>query len=128
MLPDFVLPETTVHEKGAGPALELGEAASRTLLLTLGIVDIEEQESLDVAIRGSADGENWGEEPIRTFPQKFYRGTSQVLLDLGDHPDVKFLRVEWKVNRWGVGSQTPMFKFYVFAEPFAGTVLEKRGA
>lgn len=33
-------------------------------------------------------------------------------------PVVKFLRTEWKVARWGVVEQTPMFKFYVFAEPF----------
>ncbi len=96
----------------------MGQAAGSMVLLTLGIVDIVEQESLDVTISGSADGETWGDKPLREFPQKFYAGTYQILMDLSAHAEVKFLRAEWKVARWGVGEQTPMFKFYVFAEPF----------
>ena len=118
MLPNFIFPETTIEKDGGGPAVELGEGGG-VLLLSLGIVDIVEQESLDVSIWGSTDGEQWGEKPLRAFPQKFYRGTYQILMDLSSQPDVKFLRVQWKVKRWGVGSQTPMFRFYVFAEPFA---------
>ena len=119
MLPEFITAETVVDANGTSEAIDLGDAAGRMLLLTLGITDIVEQESLDVLIWGSADGEEWGENPLRVFPQKFYAGTSQILFDLSAHPDVKFLRAEWKVLRWGVGSKTPMFKFYVWAEPFA---------
>ncbi len=119
MLPDFIVPETTVSAKGEGPAVELGAAAGHMLLLTLGITEIVEQEALDVAIFGSADGEQWSEKPLRSFPQKFYRGAYQILCDLGAHLEVKFLRASWSVNRWGVGSQTPMFRFYVYAEPFS---------
>ena len=119
MLPEFIVPETAVEGGGTSEAIELGDAAGRMLLLALGITGVVEQESLDVLIWGSADGEDWGENPVRVFPQKFYQGTSQILCDLSAHPDAKFLRAEWKVNRWGVGSTTPMFKFYLWAEPFA---------
>ena len=118
MLPAFIIPEQTVDANGTSEAVELGDASGQTLLLTLGITDIVEQESLDISISGSADGEEWGEEKLRAFPQKFYRGTSSILLDLSQHADVKLLRVDWAVHRWGVGSKTPMFKFYVFAEKF----------
>ena len=119
MLPEFIVPETAVDANGTSEVVELGDAAGRMLLLTLGITDIVEQESLDVLIWGSADGEDWGEQPLRVFPQKFYCGTSQILFDLSTHPNVQSLRAEWKVLRWGVGSMTPMFKFYLWAEPFA---------
>jgi hypothetical protein len=128
MLPNFILPETAVEKDGTGPAIELGELRSPTLLLTLGIMDVVEQESLDVSIWASADGEKWGEKPLLAFPQNFYRGTYQILCDLSARPDTKFLRTQWKTARWGVGSATPMFRFYVFAEPFAGAVSQAKTA
>jgi hypothetical protein len=128
MLPDFLLPETTVNAKGSGPACEVGADAGKTLLLTLGILDIVEQEALDVTIVGSADGQEWSAPPLRMFPQKFYRGTWQILMDLALHPEIKFLRVDWAVQRWGVGSQTPMFQFYVFAEPFEESATRQKTA
>ena len=118
MLPAFVVPEQTIDAKGAGEAVDIGAAAGQTLLLALGVLDVVEQESLDVSISGSADGEEWGAKPLRAFPQKFYQGTFWILLDLSAHADVKYLRAAWNVNRWGVGSTTPMFKFYVHAEKF----------
>lgn len=128
MLPNFIFPETTVEKDGTGPAIELGAVHSPTLLLTLGIMDIVEQESLDVSIWASVDGESWGEKPVRAIPQKFYRGTYQILCDLSSHPDARFLRAQWKVARWGVGPATPMFRFYVFAEPFAGAISQAKTA
>ena len=118
MLPAFIVPEQTIDAKGAGEAVDIGDAAGQTLLLTLGVLDAVEQESLDVSISGSADGDEWSAKPIRAFPQKFYQGTYWILLDLSGHADVKYLRADWKVNRWGVGLTTPMFKFYVHAEKF----------
>jgi hypothetical protein len=120
MQSQFIVPETTVTEKGTGEPIRLDESSGGTMLLTLGITDIVEQEALDIVIQGSANGEEWGEKPVRVFPQKFYRGTYSILLDRAGHPDVKFLRAQWDVQRWGVGSPTPMFRFYLFAEPFAG--------
>ena len=119
MLPAFLIPETTIDSNGSTDSIDLGESAGNMLLLTLGILDIVEQESLDIAIWGSEDGEEWGEKPIRTFPQKFYAGTYQILCPLDASPNIRHLRVEWRVHRWGVGSTTPMFKLYLFAERFA---------
>ena len=78
------------------------------LILTLGITRIIEQESIDIAIWGSADGTDWGAKPLVTFPQKFYCGTYQIVLDLSERPDVKYLRAKWAVNRWGKATQTPV--------------------
>ena len=117
-MPDsFLVPETKVEANGAGPALEIGSSAGKTLLLTLGITKIVEQESLDASIWGSVDGNDWGAKPLGAFPQKFYAGTYTLLLDLSAKPEVKYLQARWQVSRWGVGSTTPMFQFYVFAEP-----------
>jgi hypothetical protein len=123
MLPVFLLPETTVREAGNGSELNLGESQGRTVLLTLGITRIIEQESLDVSIFGSADGNEWGTKPVISFPQKFYCGTYQILLDLTQHPGVKFLRVKWNAQRWGKGDTKPLFGFYVFAQEMRQQVL-----
>src|ERR1035437_10080456 len=102
MLPQFLLPETTVREAGQSPDIDLGETQAGTLILTLGITRIIEQESIDLSIWGSTDGADWGIKPLMAFPQKFYCGTYQLLLDLEGRP-VKFLRAKWQVNRWGKG-------------------------
>lgn len=117
MLPGFVFPETTVQKNGSGEPFEIEPGG--TALLSLGITDIVEQQSLDVEVHGSEDGEEWLEKPLRCFPQKFYAGVWQVLCDLDSAPNVRFLKVSYRVARWGVGSQTPNFRFYVFGETFA---------
>ena len=117
MLPTFLLPETTVREAGTGSELKLDSFQGKPILLTLGITRIIEQESLDVAIWGSADGQEWGAKPLLTFPQKFYCGTYQMVLDLSPHPDVKHVRAKWSVQRWGKGDPKPLFGFYLFAQP-----------
>ncbi len=116
MLPVFLLPNDVIEKKGSGSTVELGDAAGTTLLLTLGITEVVEQESLDVSVMGSTDGEEWAE--IRRFPQKFYAGSYQILCDLSKTPEVKQLRVDWTSARWGVGSKEPHFRIYVFAEQF----------
>ena len=116
MLPGFLLPETTVREAGNSSEMDVGESKGSLVLLTLGITRIIEQESLDVSIWGSADGHEWGTKPLIAFPQKFYCGTYQILLDLTAHADVRFLRVKWSAQRWGKGDTRPMFGFYIFAQ------------
>jgi hypothetical protein len=128
MLPNFLVPEQIVREDGTGPELELGPSEGKLLLLTLGITRIIEQESLDVSVWGSADKTSWGAKPLVSFPQKFYCGTYQILLDLSRTPDVKYLRAQWKVNRWGRGDPKPMFGFYVFAEEAAEKPVAARTA
>ena len=116
MLPQFILPETTVREAGTGPDLGLGDERGGTLILTLGITRIIEQESLDISIWGSTDGTDFGAKPLVAFPQKFYCGTYQILLDLSDRPEVKFLRAKWHVSRWGKGDPKPLFALYLFIQ------------
>src|SRR6266700_4226011 len=108
MLRGFLLPETTVREAGTGEALNVAQFAGGVLLLTLGITRIIDQQRLDVSIWGSPDGKEWGAKPLISFPQKFYCGTYQILLDLAEHADVKHLRAKWQVNRWGKGDPTPL--------------------
>ena len=79
----------------------------------LSIIDVIEQESLDVAIQGSADGENWPAMPILKIPQRFYRGETKMVLDPTVRPEVKFIRARWDVSRWGRVAPTPMFVFGV---------------
>jgi hypothetical protein len=112
----FLLPETVIQEDGAGPALEAGASEGKSLTLTLGITRIIEQESLDLSVWGSADGANWGGKPLAAFPQKFYCGAYQAQLDLSLHPEVRFLRAQWKVSRWGRGAPDPLFGIYVVVQ------------
>lgn len=128
MLPVFLVPETTVGEEGHGPEVDLGPSRGKSLLLTLGITRIIEQESLDVSIWGSADQTSWGTKPLISFPQKFYCGTYQILLDLSSDPEIKYVRVQWKTSRWGRGEPNPLFSFYLFAEETAGQMLAAQSA
>ena len=116
MIPEFLIAETTVREAGTGSAMALGEQVGGTLILTLGITRIIEQESIDLSIWGSADGTDWGTKPVTNFPQKFYCGTYQIILDLSDRSEIKFLRAKWGVNRWGKGDLKPLFTLYLFAQ------------
>jgi len=117
MVDGYLVPEKTiVTAKGSGAPLDVSGLGNRVLLLTLLITDIVEQESLDVSVWGSADGNTWGERALATFPQKFYRGEHPLLLDLAAQPQIKFLSARWEVNRWGRGSETPMFEFSLAAK------------
>ena len=110
MSPQFLVPESTVSEQGAGGsyASEEGEA-----LVTLGIVAVEEQESLHVSLWQSQDGNNWGTKPFAQFSQKFYVGTHSLMIRL----EASHIQARWQVNRWGRADLTPRFTFYVFIEP-----------
>lgn len=127
MLPNFLLPEQVVRQNGSGPTIEIGDSAGDVVSLTLGIHRTIEQQSLDLSIAGSADGETWGDKPLAAFPQKFYCGVYSLIVDLSERPDVRYLRVDWKVNRWGRGEPTPLFGIYVFAEPVRQAVLGAAG-
>ncbi len=116
MLHAFLVPEIAIEADGESAPLELGDDAGKTFSLTLAITKIVEQQSLDVSVWGSAIGSEWGAKPLMAFPQKFYKGVYQVLLDLGAQPDVRFLRAKWHVNRWGVGDMKPRFTFLLKIE------------
>ena len=129
MIDTFLVPEkTVVTGKGDGPSIDVSGGSTKVFLLTLSITNIVEQESLDVSIQGSADGAAWGQKPIISFPQKFYRGQHPVLLDLSASADVKFVRAHWEANRWGRGEETPMFVFHVTLKEVPAEVLKEATA
>ncbi|MGI8741872.1 MAG: hypothetical protein ACR2NN_04760 [Bryobacteraceae bacterium] len=117
MLPNSLLSETIAQADGIGPVADVSEEAGRLLVLTLGITRIIEQESLEVSIWGSTDKTNWGAAPLVSFPQKFYCGMYSILLNLSSRPGIKYLQAQWKMSRWARGYPTPLFEFYVDAEP-----------
>jgi len=121
----LVAQKTVVQAKGDGPAIDVSVAKSRIFLLTLEITNIIEQESLDVSVYASVDGTTWGTKPIVSFPQKFYRGEHPLMLDLSAQPDAKFARAHWEVNRWGRGSETPMFEFQLALKEIPADVLKE---
>jgi len=129
MFETFLVPEkTVVTAKGDGQAVDASAAAGKVLLLTLKITRIIEQESLDVSVWGSADGQTFGAKPLVAFPQKFYAGEHPLLLDLSKASDAKFLRAHWEVGRWGRGSETPMFEFQLSAREVSAEVLKEARA
>lgn len=128
MLQNFILPETLVREDGTGPQFDVESSSGVTVVLTLGITRIIEQESLDLTLWGSVDGTDWGAAPLIAFPQKFYCGTYTLLLDLSRTPDVRFLRAQWKLNRWGRGEPKPLFAIYLFAQESEERALTAVGA
>ena len=100
---------TKLETNGDGVLLDISEAVSRTFFCTLTVTDQIEQESLDVSIWGSSDGQDFGKRPLLKLPQQFYRGTTKMVLDVSLRPEVKQLRARWELNRWGRVSPTPMF-------------------
>ncbi len=113
MIEAFLVPETVATAKEDGPTIDLSSAETRVFLLTLAITDIIEQEALDVSIHTSTDGATFDPKPIAAFPQKFYRGEYPLLVDVTALPEVKSIRAHWEVNRWGRGTEIPMFEFCV---------------
>ena len=109
----LVADKTVVNAKGDGPTVDVGASGNRVFLLTLGITNIIEQESFELSIFGSVDGASWDAKPLVSYPQEFYRGEYPLILDLTEHPEVKFIRAHWEVARWGRGTETPMFEFGV---------------
>ncbi len=124
MLPKTLFPEEVVRTDGVGPTVELGWEAGRLMVLTLGITRIIEQEGIELSIWGSEDGTYWGTKPLVSFPQKFYCGIYSILLNLASNPDVRYLRAQWKMNRWGRPDTAPMFSFYLHVEESGARLLQ----
>jgi hypothetical protein len=116
MLRNFLLPESIAQADGMGPEIDLGPKRGRLLVLTLGITRILEQESLEVSVWGSPDGVTWSTRPLAKYPAKYYCGLYSILLHLGSFPEIRYVRVQWKMSRWSKRDTLPMFGFYVYAE------------
>src|ERR1700733_12762337 len=106
---DLIPQGTLLRENGHGEAVDIRSSATRTFYCTMVVREQIEQESVDVAIWGSADGENWGTHPILKLPQQFYRGETRAVLELTLVPEINFIRAGWELNRWGRVAPTPMF-------------------
>jgi hypothetical protein len=115
MLPQFLLPETVARQDGMGAEVPFER---KIVELILGITRIIAQESLEVSVWGSADGEHW--RPLAAFPQKFYCGNYSLVLDITRYPGVRYLRAQWKMGRWTRCSnhdeRAPLFGFYLRAQ------------
>jgi hypothetical protein len=106
---DLIPQATRVEENGHGETVDVRASSTRTFFCTLVITNQIEQESVDISIWGSADGENWGTHPALKLPQQFYRGETRAVLDLTLVPNVNFIRAGWDLNRWGRVAPLPMF-------------------
>lgn len=116
MILNFLLPESTIGSDGRGPDVDIGIRPTSRRYLTLGITRITEHELLEVSVCGSVDGDNWDSRPLAKFPPKFYCGVYSIPLDLSARPDVRFLRVQWKISRWRKGEGMALCDFYVGVE------------
>ena len=108
---DLVPAGMRVEASGEGQPVDITGSQTRTFLCTLEITEVVEQESLDISIWGSEDGENWGQKPLLKLPQRFYGGQTRMVLDLTLRPEVRFVKARWEVNRWGRVAPLPMFVF-----------------
>lgn len=106
---DLVAPDTRVTANGDGEARDISGSQTRTFLCSMTIADQIEQESVDLSVWGSADGQDWGKQPLLKMPQRFYRGETRQVLDLSFRPEIKFLRAKWELARWGRVAPHPMF-------------------
>jgi hypothetical protein len=111
MLDALLLPERTViTANGDSGPVDISSATSRTLLLTLTIQSVVEQESIEVSVFTSEDGTAWEAKPVAGLPQKFYAGEYPLLLDLSQSPNARWARAHWDVNRWGRGTNKVHFE------------------
>lgn len=100
---------TKLESNGAGQSLDISASETRTFLCCLTVSDQIEQESLDVSIWGSADGQDFGKRPLLKMPQLFYCGSTKMVLDISLRTEIRFLQAKWELNRWGRVSPAPMF-------------------
>jgi hypothetical protein len=106
---DLIPPGTRLTANGEGHAFELAASQTRVFMCTMFITEQIEQESVDVSVWGSPDGQDFGKLPLLKMPQRFYRGETRQILDLTLKPEVKFLRAKWELTRWGRGAPHPVF-------------------
>jgi len=117
---ELIPANTKMEANGDGASFDISSSATRTFLCLLTVADQIEQESLDISIYGSADGEKWTPKPLLKLPQQFYRGTTKMVLDLSLRPQIKFMRARWELNRWGRGAPLPMFVAGLHVEEIPG--------
>lgn len=106
---DLIPAGTRLTENGDGEPRDISATKTRTFLCAMDITDQIEQESVDLSIWGSADGQDFGKMPLLKIPQRFYRGETRQIFDLSMKPEIRFLRARWELARWGRVAPHPMF-------------------
>ncbi|MGA7920191.1 MAG: hypothetical protein WCA38_11015 [Candidatus Acidiferrales bacterium] len=116
---DLIPPGTRLTANGHGQAFNIDASRTRTFLCSMDITEQLEQESIDISVWGSVDGEDWGKLPLLKMPQRFYRGDTRQVLDLSMKDTIRFLRAKWELTRWGRVAPHPMFVvgFYLIEIP-----------
>ena len=100
---------TRLTSNGEAEPRDVGASQTRTFLCVMNVTDQIEQESIDLSIWGSEDGQNWGTKPLLMMPQRFYRGETRQVLDLSLRPEIRFIRAKWDLFRWGRVAPHAMF-------------------
>jgi hypothetical protein len=114
--PKCLLSESMRKDDGIGPVVALDEFGSKLLVVTLDITNVVERTGLTVSVWGSADQIEWGAKPLLTFRQRQYCGVYSVLLNMSMHAEIRYVRVQWSMHRWGKTERIPLFGFEVFVE------------
>jgi hypothetical protein len=100
---------TRLTANGEGQPFDISSSQTRTFICAMEITDQLEQESVDISVWGSADGQDFGKMPLLKMPQRFYRGETRQVLDLALKPEVRFIRAKYDLTRWGRVAPHPMF-------------------
>ena len=106
---DLIPVGTRLTANGEGEPRDISSSQARTFLCFMVITGQLEQESVDISIWGSADGQDWGKFPLLKMPQRFYRGETRQVLDMSMQPKVRFIRAKWELTRWGRVAPHPVF-------------------
>jgi hypothetical protein len=111
MAVQFVLipPGTRLTANGEGQPFDISGSQTRTFICSMEITDQMEQESVDISVWGSADGQDFGKLPLLKMPQRFYRGETRQILDLSLKPEIRFIRARYDLARWGRVAPHPLF-------------------
>ncbi len=111
MAVQFVLipPDTRLTANGEGQPFDISGSQTRTFICSMEITDQMEQESVDISVWGSADGQDFGKMPLLKMPQRFYRGETRQVLDLSLKPEIRFIRARYDLARWGRVAPHPLF-------------------
>jgi hypothetical protein len=100
---------TRLAANGDGQPFDISGSQTRTFICSMEITDQLEQESVDISVWGSADGQDFGKMPLLKMPQRFYRGETRQVLDLSLKPEIRFIRAKYDLARWGRVAPHPMF-------------------
>lgn len=119
----MIVPEELFRGNGYSPAVALDDLKGKSIQLTLSITRMMEEQTLEVLIWGSADGSHWLDRPIVTLPHRHYCGEYSYTVDLSRHPQVAYLRAEWRLRSWGHTTAYRLISFSLDAAECAEMVM-----